>query len=329
MDISNALTLARRAKENNDADNAIKYYEMVLLENANDWEASFYSQYFKAMQTSIADISYNAVQLSKAVKDTIRLIKENVESDDKRFEIISQILKEINTLSSALSRIAEEYASKYRFKRDLWGEDEMAKDIDRQNQIENLLLALGDAIDVNFADNEKLCSIAEIPWSLAYERIEKRSPFCSRFDADEVLAEYKEKIRKYDPDFKQKEDEEERIRLANQEKTLEEKMAELKETDTIVKNFFDGRDDLVEFTIPDHIKYIESGAFTCCEGLKTIIFPKGCQIEEIPSNAFQLCENLEKIVFAGSLKKIASRAVLSCKQLKTLDFSGVETDFEI
>ena len=45
-ELANLYQLARRAKDADNAENAAKYYEMILLKGATNWEATFYSVYF-------------------------------------------------------------------------------------------------------------------------------------------------------------------------------------------------------------------------------------------------------------------------------------------
>lgn len=43
------LVLARRARDENNEENAAKYYDMVLRDDPTNWEASFYLVYFQAI----------------------------------------------------------------------------------------------------------------------------------------------------------------------------------------------------------------------------------------------------------------------------------------
>ncbi len=54
--LNNILTLAKRAKKENNGAEAQKYFEMALLEDPNNWEASFFSSYYK-----LSNVSDNAM----------------------------------------------------------------------------------------------------------------------------------------------------------------------------------------------------------------------------------------------------------------------------
>lgn len=47
-DMEKSLVLARRAREENNSENAEKYYGMVLQEDPNNWEAAFFQGYYHA-----------------------------------------------------------------------------------------------------------------------------------------------------------------------------------------------------------------------------------------------------------------------------------------
>ena len=48
-EFKNLYKLARRAKDENNAGEAAKYYEKILAKDPNNWEANFYTVYFQAM----------------------------------------------------------------------------------------------------------------------------------------------------------------------------------------------------------------------------------------------------------------------------------------
>lgn len=68
------LVLARRARENNNSANAEKYYSMVLQDDPENWEATFFQVYYQAKQCTIAEISSAAISIQNIIPDTLRLI---------------------------------------------------------------------------------------------------------------------------------------------------------------------------------------------------------------------------------------------------------------
>ncbi len=57
VDTNNLYILARRAAATDNAVDAVKYYEMLKMRNPNDWEATFYSAWFKRDESLIPSIS--------------------------------------------------------------------------------------------------------------------------------------------------------------------------------------------------------------------------------------------------------------------------------
>ncbi len=93
--------LARRAKDENNAEDAKKYYAMVLVEEPNSWEAIFYSAFYGALQTTNGAISYNANKFESSVKSTLKCIRENV-PQDKQCEVVELISSEIIRFTKTL-----------------------------------------------------------------------------------------------------------------------------------------------------------------------------------------------------------------------------------
>ena len=75
--------LARRAREDNNRENAAKYYDMILLDDPTSWEASFFSVYFKAMSCVIARIESAANSIANCQDSVMRLIKKHVAEDEQ------------------------------------------------------------------------------------------------------------------------------------------------------------------------------------------------------------------------------------------------------
>ncbi len=75
-EIERYLALARRAKEENNYENATRYYDLVLQKKPLSWEASFYQVYFKAMGCKIIQISGAAISIANCLDNVLYLIKD-------------------------------------------------------------------------------------------------------------------------------------------------------------------------------------------------------------------------------------------------------------
>ena len=76
--LDNLYILARRARENNNSEDAAKYYHEILLEDPNSWEAAFYGVYYTAMKCKIGEIASAASSVSNCLESTMDLILKNV-----------------------------------------------------------------------------------------------------------------------------------------------------------------------------------------------------------------------------------------------------------
>ena len=87
-----ALVLARRARENDNAENAQKFYGIVMQEAPDNWEASFFYSYYQATQSTMANISVAANTFKNGLDSNLQLII---------------VLPDENEVDSALSTVVE------------------------------------------------------------------------------------------------------------------------------------------------------------------------------------------------------------------------------
>lgn len=106
--LANLYQLARRAKDENNTSLAAKYYNQIVVENPNDWEAVFYSTYYTAMECKIAEITTAATTITNNFPTVFKLIAENVQ-EEKRSDIFAEISTRISALSQILENAAVEH----------------------------------------------------------------------------------------------------------------------------------------------------------------------------------------------------------------------------
>ena len=84
------LVLARRARSEENSENAAKYYGMVLQQNPDSWEANFFYTYYQAMNCRIIDITNAAISVACCIETTIQLISkiENIEEQDTALRMV-------------------------------------------------------------------------------------------------------------------------------------------------------------------------------------------------------------------------------------------------
>ena len=102
------LVLARRAKDENNEENAAKYYDMVLRDDPTNWEASFYLVYFQAMGCKIIGISNAAYSVANNISGTIKLIREHVSGDEQE-KAIAEVILHSSLIATMLANAAENH----------------------------------------------------------------------------------------------------------------------------------------------------------------------------------------------------------------------------
>ena len=108
-ELENLYELARRAKDTNNSENALKYYDQILVKEPNSWEAQFYVVYFKSMGCKIAEISSAATNLNNCIEPVLNLVKNNINNSDEQDNIIEEICDRTMTMAEMLDDAARNH----------------------------------------------------------------------------------------------------------------------------------------------------------------------------------------------------------------------------
>ena len=148
------LALARRAKEENNGENATRYYDLVLQKDPLSWEASFYQVYFKAMECKIMQISSAAVSIANCLDNVLYLIKEHEKSSEQK-PAVSEVLARCVMAVSMLSNGGINHYNKFPTTDGAFGE--CANRVVTSGSIYNSFV---DAMKKNFPDDKETISTA-------------------------------------------------------------------------------------------------------------------------------------------------------------------------
>ena len=88
-----------------------------------------------------------------------------------------------------------------------------------------------------------------------------------------------------------------------------------KETKTLVS--FPAKKDAADYTIPQDITVIGTGAFFGCGTLEDVVLPEG--LTTVESTAFAWCSNLKSVTFPESLTEIGKHGFSWCSDLTSVD----------
>ena len=105
----NYYTLARRAREEGNFQNAQKYYELIVQEEPNNWEPVFYATYCAARSCKVAEIPVQCNRVYEAFQSCLKLIKEQGMDESEQEAIISEMLEQIYDLAKVSISSSKEF----------------------------------------------------------------------------------------------------------------------------------------------------------------------------------------------------------------------------
>lgn len=196
-ELKNLYELARRAKEADNAEKALDYYEQIVIKNPSDWEANFYSNYYQAKNCKIGEIGYAASRLSDSMHATLMLVKQSGVSVDEQRAAVEEIANNSIELSRMLFQV---------YKNHYDGIDSQIKDSFVQEYANNcslcreLVYNTGNEIVEVFGD--EFGTIAAECWKEGVRQHNiLNGVFVDKQSNAAVIDKYNEKIKKYDTSY--------------------------------------------------------------------------------------------------------------------------------
>ena len=197
-ELKNLYELAHRAKETDNSENAQKYYDMILVKDPSSWEANFYAVYYKAMSCKIAYIASAGNSVANCIPTVLDLIIKAELDEAEQTKAISDIYLSSRLIANMLYNAATNHYE---------GIDIQIKEKYTQEWIDNCVAAetivdiLANSLEDRFGD--KYSKFAIDCWKKAIEMRNKLIPNLADKDANaNLLKTWGNKIRKYEPEFK-------------------------------------------------------------------------------------------------------------------------------
>lgn len=196
-EINNLYALARRAIDNGDYEKGERYYEQILLNNPDDWEAYFYSLYCKAMCCKIAEIQTMLQLLNESLGTIFDLIYE-IDNEKLRYAATKEMSINLLSLDSMLYNAEVSHYNKIdssiRYK---YVEDYI------ETCEESILLShmLGESIEIYFG--EEYAKDLSVPaWKQGVQQFKDLIPKLANKDIQvEEMMKRVQKIQKYDSTY--------------------------------------------------------------------------------------------------------------------------------
>ena len=225
-ELANLYQIARRARDDNNGENAAKYYDMILVKDPNSWEASFYLVYFKATECKIAQIRSAAISVGNCEDSVLRLIRDHVAEDEQAAAVQEVMLRSsliANMLSNGAKSHYDEISSSIR-------KDYTQEYVDNVCAARDIMYTCGTVIDEIFGNNSEIGPLAADAWKSGIEIHTQILPYVSDVNGNRrSMISYAEEIGKYDPEYSK-----DFIYDENQ-KILEDELKKLKKELSIAK----------------------------------------------------------------------------------------------
>lgn len=106
--LDNYYSIARQAVKTDNKHEGQKYYNLILKEKPNDWEANFYSTYFKTLDFKKEDIASAAISLSNCIIAVFPLIHKYVLDYEEKKRATYEVCSNSFRVSKILREAAEQ-----------------------------------------------------------------------------------------------------------------------------------------------------------------------------------------------------------------------------
>ncbi len=196
-ELKNLYELARRAKADNNSENAQKYYEQIITKDPSSWEANFYTVYYQSMNCKIGEIGVAAARVMNCEDTVFNLIKNNVLDADEQRKAVDEVAARLISISNMLFNA---------YKNHYDGIDAQIQNRFVQEYANNCSLcrevayAGGNNIISIFGD--KYADIAVECWKLGVRQHNiLNGVFTDKQGNAAVINSYNEKIKKYDSTY--------------------------------------------------------------------------------------------------------------------------------
>lgn len=196
--LKNLYQIARRARDDENSESAAKYYDMILQEDPMSWEASFYTVYYSAMQTNIANIQSAANKINNCDDTVLKLIKDTVTDSAEQQKAVSEVALRVQTISTMLYSAAKNYYDGINYQIKANYNQEW---INRAAACYFTMYSLGEQLETLFPEKWSY-DLASGAWKLGISwHNSVMSLFADKPANQSTINKYAQKIKKYDDSY--------------------------------------------------------------------------------------------------------------------------------
>lgn len=98
------LKLARAAREEDNSEDAKKFYDMVRVDEPENGEAKFFYQYYSLYEGKNGEIANRFISLSKVLASSVQCIADSADSEDEKLAILKAIVEAYVPMTWSLNR---------------------------------------------------------------------------------------------------------------------------------------------------------------------------------------------------------------------------------
>ena len=196
-EISKYLKLARTAREEDNAEDAKKYYDIVRTEDPENGEAKFFYAYYALYEGKNGEIPKRFSNLCVVLKNSIKMVKESDCGDEEKTTVLNAIFDSFIPTAWSLNRYMNEK------NRETKVGDSYVKVFDSSQVVSvckegmKSLRELGDYVDSLFESSPEGMSLAVKAWKEYVSLAQKWYAYAPKGDAEVYAA----KIQAVDPSY--------------------------------------------------------------------------------------------------------------------------------
>lgn len=201
-ELKNLYEIARRAKDMENANNAEKYYDMILVKDPTSWEANFYVVYYRAMGCTIGEIWNAGNSIVNCIPEVLKLVDTYVPKKEQ-IDVINEIYARLAGISAMLNSAATSHFNKI---------DDQIKDqfvqqyINNVAETANIMYCYGDMLTTIWSNNADTDQIAVCAWEQGTEYHREYIKYLQDREGNKnIIMEYIGKIQKIKPDYQTRE----------------------------------------------------------------------------------------------------------------------------
>lgn len=183
--INNLLKLAKQARRNDNWEKSAQYYEMVLIENSENWEASFYAGFSGIIHLSGKKAPHIYSVISNALDTALPLIRDTVPDQTEQENAVLEIAQDIFDLTKRLSADIDTYDS-----------------ANSMLYVINTMYITGNKIETVFPDDANYETLIADLWKFGVKmHLSILDYLADTKNAKNIIQSYSNKIKQYDENY--------------------------------------------------------------------------------------------------------------------------------